>query len=134
MTSFSTKWFSTLFTALFISIFLAGCSTTNGTSTAQTEESETEEEFERPNFGIPESSPLAKIENGMTDVRVRDLIGSPVDVNTYQTGKSWIPYYYGPDTHRAEWIYPGEGRVVFSINRYSGALKVINVLYNPNQS
>jgi len=28
-------------------------------------------------------------------------------------------------------MYKGQGRVVFSRNRWTGGLKVINVLYNP---
>ena len=30
-------------------------------------------------------------------------------------------------------MYKGKGRVVFSRNRYSGQLKVINVIYNPDE-
>jgi hypothetical protein len=30
-------------------------------------------------------------------------------------------------------MYKGQGRIVFSRNRYTGALKVISVLYNKNE-
>ena len=83
---------------------------------------------------IPAGSPLAKIEMGMSDEKVRSIMGSPDDSNAYMTGKAWIPYYYGSDTHRSDWLYEGQGRVVFSRNRYTGALKVIRVMYNPNDS
>jgi hypothetical protein len=49
------------------------------------------------------------------------------------TGKGWIPFYYGPDTSRTDYLYKGIGRVVFSRNRYSGQLKVINLLHNPSE-
>ncbi len=49
------------------------------------------------------------------------------------TGKAWIPFYDGPDTHRTDWIYSGKGRVVFSINRYSHDVQVIRVMHNPNE-
>ena len=49
------------------------------------------------------------------------------------TGKAWIPFDYGPDTARIDWMYTGKGRVVFSRNRYTGAPKVIKVFYNPNE-
>ena len=67
------------------------------------------------------------------DCRVRKVLGDPDNANAYMTGKSWIPFYYGPDTHRTDWMYKGKGRVVFSRNRYSGGLKVIRILHNPNE-
>ena len=81
----------------------------------------------------PAGSALAGIEVGMNDTQVRNALGNPDNSNAYMTGKAWIPFYYGPDTHRTDWMYRGQGRVVFSRNRYSGGLKVIRVLYNPNE-
>lgn len=125
---------------MMIMLGLSGCAMTGGSSddAAEAEVSEeervaAENEIKMAMAEIPKSSPLAKIELGMSDARVRDLIGSPNDSETYQTGKAWIPFYYGTDVARTEYIYRGEGRVVFSINRYSGQLKVINVLYDPKR-
>ncbi len=81
----------------------------------------------------PAGSALAKVNVGMNDAEVRKLLGDPDNANAYMTGKSWIPFYYGPDTHRTDWMYRGQGRVVFSRNPYSGALEVIHVLYDPNE-
>jgi len=81
----------------------------------------------------PAGSKLAKVQVGWNEVEVRKALGEPDSSNAYQTGKGWIPFYYGPDTHRTDWMYRGQGRVVFSRNRYSGALKVIRVLYNPSE-
>ena len=81
---------------------------------------------------VPESSPLAKITIGMSDSDVRKLLGEPSDQRAYLTGKSWIPFYYGPDTSRTDYIYDGIGRVVFSRNQYSGQLKVIDVVADAN--
>lgn len=81
----------------------------------------------------PAGSDLAEIEVGMSDAEVRKILGDPDDANAYMTGKAWIPFYYGPDTHRSDWMYKGKGRVVFSRNRWSGALKVIRVMYNPGE-
>ncbi len=81
----------------------------------------------------PADSPLSGVRLGMTDTDVRRLLGSPDRSNAYMTGKAWIPFYYGSDTHRADWMYGGKGRVVFSRNRYSGGLKVVQVLYNPSE-
>ena len=87
-----------------------------------------------PQLTMPADSPLAKIELGMNDEQVRAVLGSPDDSNSYTTGKAWIPYYYGPDTSRSDWLYKDQSRVVFSRNRYTGGLKVIRVTYNPNDS
>lgn len=81
----------------------------------------------------PAGSPMAQINNGMTEIEVRKALGEPDSSNSYQTGKAWIPFYYGPDTARTDWVYTGKGRVVFSRNRYSGGLKVVRVLYNPSE-
>jgi hypothetical protein len=81
----------------------------------------------------PLGSPLAKIELGMSDEQVRAILGSPDSSNAYTTGKAWIPFYFAGDTARSDWMYKGVGRVVFSRNRYSGALKVIRLLHNPDE-
>lgn len=81
----------------------------------------------------PEGSKLAKVEVGMTDDEVREILGDPDDEKAYMTRKAWSPFYYGPDTHRSDWMYLGQGRVVYSRNRHSGALKVIRVLYDPSE-
>ena len=82
----------------------------------------------------PAGSPLAKVQPGMNDAQVRSLVGDPDDSEAYMTGKMFIPFYFGPDTHRAEWIYRGKGRVVFSRNRWTGGLKVIDVRYEPKET
>jgi hypothetical protein len=82
----------------------------------------------------PPGSSWARIEPGMSDAQVRDVLGEPDDSNSYMTDKAWLLFYWGSDTHRAEWIYQGEGRVVFSMGPRSGALKVIRVLYGAETS
>jgi hypothetical protein len=82
----------------------------------------------------PAGSPLSKVKLGMNEFQVRKVLGDPDNANSYITGKSWIPFYYGTDTSRTDWMYKGMGRVVFSRNQYSGTLKVIRIDYNPNES
>src|SRR5258705_11482520 len=79
----------------------------------------------------PAGSKLAKIAIGMNDVDVRKILGEPDASNAYMTGKAVIPFYFGPDAARTDWMYKGKGRVVFSRNRFSGGLKVIRVIYDP---
>lgn len=80
----------------------------------------------------PAGSPLSKVQLGMNDAQVRKAIGEPDNSNAYMTGKAWIPFYFGPDTHRSDWFYNGQGRVVFSRNRWSGGMKVIRISYEPD--
>jgi hypothetical protein len=81
----------------------------------------------------PAGSKLAKVTLGMDDLQVRKAIGEADGQRAYMTGKGWIPFYYGPDTHRTDWLYQKEGRVVFSRNRWNGALKVIRIDYDPEE-
>ncbi len=48
------------------------------------------------------------------------------------TEKSWPPFHYGPDTSWMEYVYDEIGRMVFWRNRYSGQLRVINVVHGPS--
>jgi hypothetical protein len=79
----------------------------------------------------PPGSKLAKVQLEMNPGQVTEIMGQPTSQNTYQTGKAFIPYYYGSDTHRTEWNYKGVGRVIFGTNRWSGKQKVIRIDYDP---
>ena len=78
-------------------------------------------------------SKLARVTNGMSEAQVVEILGAPTSQQNYQTGKAWIPYYYGPDTGRLDYRYKSLGTVVFSRNRYSGGTKVIRVDSDPNE-
>jgi hypothetical protein len=95
--------------------------------------SEPGEGKDSPYSDPPSGHEFTKVELNMNDNDVRRILGDPDHSNAYQTGKAWIPFYYGPDTSRSDWMYTGKGRIVFSRNRYSGGLKVIRILYNPNE-
>ncbi len=80
-------------------------------------------------------SSLSKIEIGMTDAEVRALLGEPANIRSYPTGKNWIPFYFGGDTYRFDWIYSKTGRVIFAnTNRFSRSIKVVEVIENPEES
>jgi len=80
----------------------------------------------------PAGTPFAKITTGMADTDVRRILGEPDSSKNYVTGKQFIPYYYGTDTARTEWVYHKQGRITLSRNQYTGGLKVIRVDYNPD--
>lgn len=81
----------------------------------------------------PPGSEFARIEVGMDDEEVRELLGRPARQTAYHTFKAWVPFYQGGDDRRYQWRYPGKGRVTFNQNRYSGDLQVIRVEYDPDQ-
>ncbi|BCX89876.1 hypothetical protein MIN45_P2250 [Methylomarinovum tepidoasis] len=84
---------------------------------------------------IPADSPLAKIQPGMSEGRVYDILGQPTETKTYLTGKQWIPFYFGPDVHRKEAYFKGLGRIVFvpSGAMGTGVYKVHQVIYDPTE-
>jgi hypothetical protein len=76
---------------------------------------------------------LSQITVGMTNSEVSDLAGIPDDRAAYMTGKAWVPFFFGSDTSRENWFYTGQGHIVFSRNRYSGGLTVIEVVADVNR-
>ena len=72
----------------------------------------------------PKGSKFSRIKLNMSAQQVYDIIGRPTDRKAYVTGKAWIPFYYGSDTSRQEYIYKGEGRLTIGGN---GRLIAIHV-------
>jgi hypothetical protein len=60
------------------------------------------------------NSRFTSLQIGMSLKQVTDLIGQPTDQGAYVTGKAFIPFYFGSDTHRYEMAYKGQGRLVFA--------------------
>jgi hypothetical protein len=82
-------------------------------------------------IGTPaKNSKFAKIRIGMGQREIGDLIGQPNDSHTYQTGKAFIPFYFGKDMYRFEQFYKKEGALTFEgggITGTSGKLIRIDV-------
>jgi hypothetical protein len=82
----------------------------------------------------PANSPLAKVQVGMSEREVQNLLGPPTDENAYVTGKAFIPWYFGRDRHRIAYFYKGTGRVVFAGGGgMSMTGKVSRIEYDPNE-
>lgn len=113
--------------AALLVVGLQGCASSGGGD-------ETEGSTAETRTPIPESSPLSKIEIGMTEIQVRKAIGEPDATRSYMTGKAWIPFYFGGDVMRMDWIYADVGRVIFTRNRWSGSTSVIDLLHDPNEA
>ena len=81
-------------------------------------------------------SRFTKLQIGMSMKQVIDLIGQPTDQGTYETGKAWIPYYYGSDRYRHEMVYKRQGRLIFaggSAGDYSSGY-LISIIHNAQES
>jgi len=110
-------------------------SSSNGTS-QKAAEAPKKAEKAKPPEGVPppKGSLLAKVSIGMSDTEVHNAIGGPTGTRTYPTGKQAIPFYYGPDLMRTDWKYKGQGRVIFSHDRYGANMKVIRIDYDPHET
>jgi hypothetical protein len=122
-----------LASAFFVAVVvgLGACASGGGTEGAKSAAPKAAAVADKP---PPPGSKLAKVTLGMTDEDVRKVMGNPDSSKDYTTGKAWIPFYFGPDASRSEWMYKGQGRVVYSRSRYSGGLKVIRIMYDPKES
>ena len=81
-------------------------------------------DYEGEITGIPApNSKFTQLQIGMGMKQVTDIAGPPTDQGAYITGKAFIPFYFGSDRHRFEFVYKGEGRLIFaggSLGNYSG--------------
>jgi hypothetical protein len=68
-----------------------------------------------------------------SEVEVRKVLGEPDNTSSYMTGKIFIPFYFGTDAFRADWLYESQGRIVFSRGAWGDQHKVISVKYNKNE-
>lgn len=82
------------------------------------------------------NSKFTKLQIGMSMRQVADLIGKPSDEGNYVTGKAWIPFYFGDDAHRYEYVYKGQGRLIFaggSMFGNSSGGTLIWIIHNANE-
>ncbi len=68
-------------------------------------------------------SPFAKLQIGMHMDEIQETMGrAPDRFHTYETGKRWIPLYFGNDARRMQVLYKGEGcLIVTGGNIWGGA-------------
>jgi hypothetical protein len=57
---------------------------------------------------------FAKLQIGMQMEEVTALIGGPDNMKRHETGKRWIPFYFGPDAQRMQVLYRGEGCLTYT--------------------
>ena len=60
-------------------------------------------------------SKFVKLVIGMEPNEVQDILGrSPDRSHSYESGKRWIPFYFGNDARRTQALYKGEGCLIFT--------------------
>jgi hypothetical protein len=67
-------------------------------------------------IGTPAAdSKFAKLLIGMELNEAQKIIGRfPDDTHSYESGKRWIPFYFGNDARRVQMLYKGEGCLIFT--------------------
>lgn len=67
-------------------------------------------------------SRFAKLQIGMSTGETQEIMGrTPDRSHSYESGKRWIPFYYGPDARRLQAHYKGEGCLIFTGGNVWGA-------------
>ena len=66
--------------------------------------------------GTPaEGSKFSQLEIGMSMQDVQDLLDrAPDRFHTYESGKRWIPFYFGNDATRLQALFRDEGCLIFT--------------------
>ncbi|MBX3622952.1 MAG: hypothetical protein KF891_23525 [Rhizobacter sp.] len=60
-------------------------------------------------------SKFSRLQIGMQMSEVQTIMGSAPDrFHTYESGKRWIPFYFGNDARRMQALYKGEGCLTFT--------------------
>ncbi len=67
-------------------------------------------------IGTPaEGSKFAQLRIGMSMQDVQEIMdGTPDRFHTYESGKRWIPFYFGNDATRMQALFRGEGCLIFT--------------------
>jgi hypothetical protein len=72
-------------------------------------------EFEGEVIGtVAPGGKFSKLQIGMLMPEVLALVGGPDGMVTHETGKRWIPFYFGSDARRVEVFYKGEGCLTYT--------------------
>lgn len=91
--------------------------------------------FEGEMVGNPApGSKFAKLQIGMEMNEVTRLIGGANRMTSNETGKRWIPFYYGNDVTRHQLHYDGEGCLTFTGGNHfgGGGNELIRITADPS--
>ena len=78
-------------------------------------------------------SKFSKVKIGMQFEQVNDLIGTPNSITRNETGKRWIPFYFGSDITRMQASYKGEGCLTYTGGNQFGSTggELITITVDP---
>ncbi len=110
-------------------VSLFGCASGGGSSDTSTQAPAQAGPYTAP----PEGSAFSKVVMRSSEVEVRKVLGEPDNTSSYMTGKIFIPFYFGTDAFRVDWLYAGQGRIVFSRGAWGDQFKAIAIKYNENE-
>ncbi len=63
---------------------------------------------------------FSRLQIGMTFEEVTSAIGAPDNMVRHETGKRWIPFYFGSDSQRLQTLYRNEGCLTFTAGNVFG--------------
>lgn len=129
------------------SLVAVGCTQLQGiggdgggsTATADSEASRTvksvDGSFDGEMIGTPAAgSRFEKVRIGMRSAEIERMIGPPDDSEGHITGKQFIPFFFGGDTHRREAFYRGEGILTYSPQHLGGEPNtLIRIIADPTE-
>jgi len=80
-------------------------------------------------------SKFTQLQIGMSMRQVTDLVGQPSDQGAYITGKAFIPFFFGSDTHRQELVYKNYGRLIFAGGSMGdfGSAHLVWIIHNASE-
>ena len=85
---------------------------------------------------IAPNSRFSKLKIGMTMAEVNSLIKAPDDLMRHETGKRWIPFYFGDDAQRMQVLYTGEGCLTYTGGNVfgGGGNQLIRITADPTRA
>lgn len=92
--------------------------------------------FDGEMIGTPTAgSKFTRVKIGMRQAEVERLIGEPDDTESHITGKQFIPFFFGGDTHRQEAFYKDEGILTYSPQHMGGEPNtLIRIIADPTET
>ena len=78
---------------------------------------------------------FAKLVIGMETQEVQEALGrTPDRSHSYESGKRWIPFYFGNDARRMQVLYKGEGCLIFTGGNAwgGGGGDLIQIAFDPS--
>ena len=113
--------------------FFAGCHSSDDTSSSG---STTTVSAAATEPAIPPDSIFAKVTMGEERDKVFAEIGQPTNINSYITGKNFIPFheFSGGDERRLAAHYKGVGVITFgNDSAYTSGYSVVDIHYDPSE-